>query len=134
MIEYYVDEYIYLGQVISTTDQMSREIQRRTSNAWKKYWSLKEVMKDKQLHIGLKTKIFESCILPVLTYGCQTWALTKAELAKLKTCQHSMERSMLCIGRSDRIRNSIVRERTQTTDICEKVKTSLKIKVHVTGE
>ncbi|GBP03806.1 LINE-1 retrotransposable element ORF2 protein [Eumeta japonica] len=34
----YVDEYIYLGQTISINDQYSKEIDKRISNTWKRYW------------------------------------------------------------------------------------------------
>ncbi|XP_022833711.1 uncharacterized protein LOC111361551 [Spodoptera litura] len=38
----YVKEYIYLGQLISTEDCMKKEIERRITNTWKRFWSLKE--------------------------------------------------------------------------------------------
>lgn len=117
----YVDEYSYLGQNISPDDQMNKEIQNRTTNAWKRYWSLKEIFKDKHMNIKVKTKLFETCISPILTYGCQTWALTKQQLTKLSTCQNSMERSMLNIKRKDKIKISHMRESTKLKDIKEKV-------------
>ncbi|GBP75023.1 Putative uncharacterized transposon-derived protein F52C9.6 [Eumeta japonica] len=73
----YVDEYIYLGQLISPQDNINKEIERRVANSWKRYWGLREVMKDKNLHIATKSKLFNICILPVLMYGSQTWAITK---------------------------------------------------------
>ena len=98
----YVDEYIYLGQIISPSNLMAKEIDKRVANAWKRYWSLKEVMKNEELAMRVKSKLFNSCILPILTYGCQTWALTNAHLNKLKVCQRSMERSMVGVKRKDR--------------------------------
>ncbi|CAF4930089.1 unnamed protein product [Pieris macdunnoughi] len=41
----YVEEYIYLGQIISLTDITTKEIKRRIANGWKRYWSLREIMK-----------------------------------------------------------------------------------------
>ncbi|GBP91608.1 LINE-1 retrotransposable element ORF2 protein [Eumeta japonica] len=66
----YTDEYVYLGQLITQKDPMQKEVDRRITNGWKRYWSLREAMKDKDLHINLKSKLFNTCILPVLTYGC----------------------------------------------------------------
>ncbi|GBP54675.1 Retrovirus-related Pol polyprotein from type-2 retrotransposable element R2DM; Endonuclease [Eumeta japonica] len=43
----YVDEYIYLGQLISPQDNINKEIKRRVAKSWKRYWGLREVMKDK---------------------------------------------------------------------------------------
>lgn len=62
----YVDDYIYLGQVISFKDSMNKEIQRRLSLGWKKYWSLNFILKSKY-EMRLKKLIFDSCVLPVVT-------------------------------------------------------------------
>ncbi|GBP74986.1 Putative uncharacterized transposon-derived protein F52C9.6 [Eumeta japonica] len=98
----YVDEYIYLGQLISPEDNINKEVERRIAKGWKKYWGAKEIMKDKNLHISTKSKLFNTCILPVLTYGSETWALTRNIAKKLSTCQHAMERSMVGIKRKDK--------------------------------
>ena len=119
----YVDEYIYLGQIISPADSMSREIERRVCNAWKKYWSLKEVMKSKEIPIADKCEVFNRCILPVLTYGCQTWGLTAKQMNKLETCQHNMERSLLHIRKTDKIRLTTIRKRTKVKDVFTTIKT-----------
>lgn len=113
----YVEEYTYLGQVISPIDQTSKEIETRIGNAWKRYWTFKEVMKNKEMSINIKRKLYNACILPVLTYGCQTWALTKAKNNKLEVCQRSMERSMLNIKKSDRVRNAKIREKTKLENV-----------------
>ncbi|GBP58041.1 Mediator of DNA damage checkpoint protein 1 [Eumeta japonica] len=91
----YTDEYVYLGQLITQEDPICKEVERRIINSWKRYWSLKEIVKNKTLHINVKTKLFNTCVLPVLTYGSQTWALAQNTTRKLETCQHAMERSML---------------------------------------
>lgn len=118
----FVKEYTYLGQQISTTDIMSKEIDTRIGKAWKCYWGLKEVMKNTETKITVKAKLYNTCILPVLTYGCQTWALTKAQNRKLETCQTAMERSMLNIRRSDKISNKTIRKRTKIEDVTMRVR------------
>ncbi|GBP47781.1 Retrovirus-related Pol polyprotein from type-2 retrotransposable element R2DM; Endonuclease [Eumeta japonica] len=91
----YVEDYIYLGQLISPKDNINKEIERRIANSWKRYWSLREVMKDKNLHISTKSKLFNTCILPILMYGSQTWAITENTTNKIASCQRAMERSMI---------------------------------------
>lgn len=118
----YVKEYIYLGQVIALADQTTKEIDRRVGNAWKQFWSLKEVMKSGGISIGIKRKLFDVSVLPVLTYGCQTWALTKANIKKLETCQNSMERSMMGKRLSDRIRVDTIKEYTKTKHVTTTIK------------
>ena len=88
------NEIIYLGQTISLENRTAKEINRKIALAWKKFWQLKDIMKGPFLN-DQKSKIFNSCITPVLTYSSQTWSLTKNEVDKLSTNQNSMERSMI---------------------------------------
>ncbi|GBP72876.1 Putative uncharacterized transposon-derived protein F52C9.6 [Eumeta japonica] len=117
----YVDEYIYLGQLISPQDNINKEIERRVANSWKRYWGLREVIKDKT-HIATKSKLFNICILPVLMYGSQTWAITKNITNRIAICQQSMERSMLGVKKRDRLRNINIRKKTKVQDASLKIK------------
>lgn len=118
----YVTEYIYLGQLISNHDSTTKEIDRRIGNAWKRYWSLKEVMKNSQTSMHIKRKLFNTCILPIFTYGCQTWALTKAQCKRLSITQRAMERSILKRRRIDKTSNKDLRDKTGFTDVTYKTK------------
>ncbi|XP_047998342.1 uncharacterized protein LOC125235798 [Leguminivora glycinivorella] len=116
---HYVDEYIYLGQLVSFSNRQDKEIERRVGNAWKSYWSMKELMKG-NLPLSLKRKLVDMCILPVLTYGAQTWSLTESQKSKLKVCQRDIERSILGVKRTDRIRNTTLRSKTRIADVGER--------------
>ncbi|GBP09530.1 Putative uncharacterized transposon-derived protein F52C9.6 [Eumeta japonica] len=118
----YTDEYVYLGQLITQEDPICKDVERRIINSWKRYWSLKEIMKDKTLHINVNTKLFNTCVLPVLTYGSHTWALAQNTTRKLETCQYAMERNMLNVKRSDRIKNHTIRKKTNVIDITSKIR------------
>ncbi|XP_045484950.1 uncharacterized protein LOC110996663 [Pieris rapae] len=109
----YVDEYLYLGQTISMTDSTTKEIDTRIAKAWKSFWALKEVMKNKKTSMVIKRKVFNTCVLPVLTYGSQTWAPTKAQYTKLQVCQRAMERCMIGKTRRDKIKNTVLRKITK---------------------
>ena len=49
----------------------------------------------------LKRQVYNSCVLPAMTYGAYTWALTQAR-ETLAAAQTKMERSMLNITYRDR--------------------------------
>nr|XP_032513904.1 uncharacterized protein LOC116767609 [Danaus plexippus plexippus] len=66
----YVHEYIYWGQLISTEDCMKKEIERRITNTWKRYWSHSEIMKNEEMPTKEKRKVYNMCILPCLLYEC----------------------------------------------------------------
>ena len=61
--------------------------------------------------------LYNSCVLPAMTYGAETWTLTKQAQNKLAAAQTKMERSMLNITYKDRRTNIWVRERTKLIDI-----------------
>ena len=100
---------------------MSKEINKRIAYGWKKYWSLKEIMKSKDLGIHIKRKTFNTCILPCITYGCETWSLTKHHRDRLTKCQRAMERSMLGVKLKDKIRNIDIRSKTRVNDILTQI-------------
>ncbi|CAH2091627.1 unnamed protein product [Euphydryas editha] len=121
----YVDTYIYLGKQISFHKQRNEhEVDRRITNAWKKFWSLKEVMKS-NMPITVKQKVMDTCILPSLTYACQTWKFTHRIKSKIRSCQRSMERSLLKVKKIQKIRHVNIRKITKVMDAlyhCKKLK------------
>ena len=50
-------------------------------------------------------KILNNCIILLLTYGAQTWALTKDLINKIQTTQDRMVRGIMGIKWSDRVCN-----------------------------
>lgn len=64
---------------------------------------MKEYMKG-DLATSLKRKLMDMSIHLILAYGAQTWSLTNAQKLSLKVCQRAMERSILGVKLTDRIR------------------------------
>lgn len=116
----YVEEYIYLGHLVSFKACTELEIERRTKITWNKYWSMKEIFKS-NLPINLKTKAMETCLLPCLTYACQTWPLTVQSLERIKVCQRGLERSYVGLKLKDRIKNSTIRKKTKAKDAAQRI-------------
>ena len=56
-----------------------------------------------------------------MTYGYQTWSLTKALIKKTRNKPRAMERRMLNVKLKDRIRKTTIRQRTRVTDIVQYV-------------
>ncbi|KAG7297047.1 hypothetical protein JYU34_019980 [Plutella xylostella] len=116
----YVDDYIYLGQTISFSNALNKEIDRRIALAWKRYWSHKEIFKS-NLPVHLKKKLMDNTILPTLIYGCQSWVLTKEVIKKISVFQRAAERSLLNLKLKDRIRNLDIRATTKIVDAASTV-------------
>ena len=75
------------------------------------------------LPLRYKHRLMDMCILPVLTYGAQTWSLTNLQKSALKVCQRAMERSILGVKLMDKIRNTDLRSRTKIADVGTKAST-----------
>ena len=67
----------------------------------------------------LHRKGFSKCVLPAMPNERQTRSLTKALVKKLETNQRAMARKMLNVKLKDRIRHTIIRQRTRVTDIVQ---------------
>ncbi|CAH2244748.1 jg24430 [Pararge aegeria aegeria] len=62
----------------------------------------------------LKTKVFEQSVLPVMTYGSETWSLTMGLIRRLRVTQRAMEKAMLGVSLRDRIRNVEKNQKNQS--------------------
>ena len=112
-----VPGYVYLGQHYSLKENNEdNDIQRRIMAGWAAYAKHRDIFKC-NLAIYLKRQVYNSCVLPDMTYGAETWTLTKQAQNKLAAAQTKMERSMLNITYKDRMTNIWVRERTKLIDI-----------------
>ena len=116
-----VTNYQYLGQTIAMENSPKQEVSIRIKAGWSVFGKYREIFLDRHLPMSLERKVFNQCALPEITYGCQTWSLTKALAKKLKTSQRAMERRMLNVKLEDRIRNTTIRQRTRVTDIVQYV-------------
>ncbi len=116
-----VDGYVYLGQLVTTKGDKIDEIKRRIAAAWGAFGKYRDIMKS-NIPMCLKRKVYNQCVQAAMTYGCQTWALTKRMQEKLQTTQRSMERAMIGITRRDRKTNIWIRQQTGIKDIVVRIK------------
>ena len=115
-----VTEYKYLGRLASSGNDISKEIAPRITSGWLRFGGYIHSLKDRKIPICLKRTIMDTVILPAMTYGAETWALTKHQQKKLSVAQKSMERLLLNITKRDKIRNEIIRCKTEVKDIKER--------------
>ena len=119
------ESYVYLGQRFSLRDKsQDKDILRRITAGWTAYAKHRDIFKS-NFAICLKRKVYNSCVLPAMTYGAETWSLTKQAQKKLAAAQTKMERSMLNITYHDRKTNTWVRAKTGVTDV---IKTTRRMK------
>jgi hypothetical protein len=100
---------VYLGQeIVMGKENQANEINRRTRLAWAAYSKLEFAFR-MNLKAEQKARIHDQCILPVLTYGAETWIFTKEILNKLQVVQRAIERKLVGVTLRDRRRNDWLR-------------------------
>ena len=87
-----------------------------------KFGKLRFLFRDEELPISLKRNLFNQCIIPVLTYGTETWTTTKKLEKQLKITERAMERILIGVTRRDRVRNQDLRNKTTVKDIIQEIK------------
>lgn len=75
--------------------------------------------------IKIKKIVLDTCLLPSLTYACQTWKFTRTVKSKIRSCQRSMERSVMKIRKIQKIPHTRIRHKTKVIDALDY---SLKLK------
>nr|XP_013189558.1 unnamed protein product [Amyelois transitella] len=116
-----VQKYVYLGQEIKIgKENQCNEIDRRIRLGWAAYSKLEYVF-NMNLTSRQKAQIFDQCILPVLTYGAETWVTTQEVIHKLGVAQRHMERKIVGVCLKDRVTNKDLRRRSKVTDVGRRV-------------
>ena len=116
-----VDSYIYLGQLIKMDPSMDAEISRRINIGWQAFGKASWLLRDKKFSLALRRKLYDQCILPSITYGCETWNLKKRMAIKLRSLQRAHERMILGVSLTDHKSSEWIREKTGLTDILETI-------------
>ena len=84
-----VDEFPYLGSVITSSGQMTVEVDKKVAQGSRAFEALrKAVFIDKHLKISTKRIIYNACVMSVLFYGADCWVLLRKQEKKLDTFHH----------------------------------------------
>lgn len=86
-----VTDFKYLGTNINNANNM-HEIKLRVAAANKGYFALEKLFKSRFLSIKSKSTLYSSYLRPVLSYGCETWSVTKGDEEKLLTFERKVLR------------------------------------------
>ncbi|KAL4101223.1 hypothetical protein QTP88_021243 [Uroleucon formosanum] len=87
-----VTDFKYLGTNINNANNMHNEIKLRVAAANKGYFALEKLFKSRFLSIKSKSTLYSSYLRPVLSYGCETWSVTKGDEEKLLTFERKVLR------------------------------------------
>ena len=79
-----VDNFKYLGSTVTAENRVEEEVKLRIATAARCSWSMNKILTSNMLSRKTKLKTYAAIIRPILTYGCETWRLTRDLERKLE--------------------------------------------------
>ena len=107
-----VSDFIFWGSKITADGDCSHEIKRRLLLGRRKVMTnLDSIFKSKDITLPAKVYLVEAMVFPVVTYGCESWTMKKAEHQKIDAYELSCWRILLRVPWTARKPNlSILKE------------------------
>ena len=78
-----VTDFLFLGSNITIDGDCSHEIRRRLLLGRKAMTNLDTVLKSRNIILPTKVRIVKAMVFPVVTYGCKSWTVKKAECPRI---------------------------------------------------
>ncbi|PIK57594.1 hypothetical protein BSL78_05502 [Apostichopus japonicus] len=113
-----VDNFRYLGSIISSNVSLDAEINARIGNAAAVMSKLQNrVWENKKLTLNTKMKVYQACVLSTLLYGSETWTTLAKQEKKVNVFHVRCLRKILGITWEDKVTNSEVLSKAKLSTI-----------------
>jgi hypothetical protein len=101
-----VNNFVFLGSNVPSVEESTRLAAWVFSRLWSTIiWTNHDITRP------LKVRIYQSLILPIATYGAESWVLRKSDCQKLEVFEMRCLRTILGVNLLDKIRNDEIRHR-----------------------
>ena len=74
-----VTDFIFLGSRITADGDCSHEIERPLLLRRKAMTNLDSILKSRDITLPTKISVVKAMVFPLVTYGCESWTIKKAE-------------------------------------------------------
>lgn len=117
-----IDQFNFLGSMISNQGGSSIEIRRRIAMAKTSMSAMHKLWKDRSISKTTKIRLVSTLIFPITTYACETWATNAADQRKIEAFEMWCWRKLLCIPWTARRTNESVRHEVGApTKLCNAI-------------
>ena len=124
----YVQQFKYLGSIITSKTEIKTEVEARINAANKCYYSLLNILKKRSISRKTKVRIYTTIIRPIVLYGCEAWPLNKTLEKKILVFENTALRRIVGpiydneLNRQRRRQNIDLRDITQVPLITDVMK------------
>jgi hypothetical protein len=87
-----VARFKYIGTTLTDQNHMHEEINSRLNSGNACYRSVHSLLSSRLLSRNVKVKTYETIILPVVLYGCETWSVTLREEHRMRVFENRVLR------------------------------------------
>ena len=116
-----VDEFCYLGSIITNTGSCDKEVKTRISKANSAFKRLDDIWRQKCLGLPMKIRLYKSLVLAILLYCAETWPVTEANRKRLEGLHHNYLRRIL----------NIIMERQSKGQVCQEKDRSVIARMYI---
>ena len=125
-----VTDFIFVGSKITAGD-CSHEIKRHLLLGRKAMTNLDSTLKSRDITLPTKVGLVKSMVFPLVTYGCESWTIRKAEHQRIDAFELWCWRRLLRVPwTAERSNQSILK---QISPACSLVGLMLKLKLQYFG-
>ena len=100
-----VTDFILGGSKITADGDCSHEIKRRLLLGRQVMTNLDSILKSRDVTLSTKVRLVKAMVFPVVTYGCESWTIKKAECQRIDAFELWCWRRLLIVSWTVRISN-----------------------------
>ena len=105
-----VTDFIFLGSKITANSDCSHGIKRQLFLGRKTMTNLNSILKRKHIVLMTKVCIVIAMVIPVVTYGCESWSIKTAECQRIDAFQLWSWRRLLTVSWTARRSNQSIQK------------------------
>jgi hypothetical protein len=113
----WVSKFKYMGTLMSSSMDILIDVQARVVKVIGTFASLKPILLNKAINLGIWMLFYMAFIPPTFMFGCECWALKPAMASHLEATHMSFMHSMLGVNLLDKIHNAEILPRCEMLSI-----------------
>ena len=126
-----VRDFIFLGSKITAEGDCSHEIKRHLLLGRKSMTNLDSILKSRDITLPTKVCLVKAMVFPVIMYGCESWAIKKAECWRIDAFEWWCWRRLLRVPRMAKRSNQSILKQINLEYSLEGLKLKLQYFGHV---